>query len=79
MRSDTRPAESEAGPADLPVLTADTITDDQIHKLWSTTADPQIADCCRAALGIGSPIWPVKQAAREAVAEELNAIRAEIR
>lgn len=55
------------------MLTADTITDEQINKVWSTTTDPQIADCCRSALGRGGDIWSVRQCAREAVAEYLNA------
>lgn len=55
------------------MITADTITDEQIRKLQSSTTDPQIAKCCSAALGVGNPIWSVRSTAREIVAAELNA------
>ncbi len=68
-----RPVADRSGPAKV---TAKNLTDLQIHQVWSTTADPDIADSCRSALGIGSPIWMVRQAARAAVAEEYNARKA---
>lgn len=54
-------------------FTADALTEAQINRLWSTTTDPELADCCRVALGRGSPIHMIRQTAREAVAEALDA------
>lgn len=56
-----------------PGITAETLTDAQIQMLRSTTTDRDIAKNCESALGIGSPIWSVRQAAREFIAELLNA------
>lgn len=75
MRRDRSPTDAEV--ATSASVTVDTLTEAQIHWVLSRTADSEISGCCRSALGVGSPIWMVRQAAREAVAEAFSAMWAD--